>query len=202
MRTPVELTHSKDAACGQPFPACPQLDAATVHAALCHDRLAGAKVDAGAVATAGGEAMEVDEADREVLGPERHAALRGGVFWLDPPSGQPHTASSRPAASAAEHQQHRQLGPSAEQEQQGGSTSGGSHNDGPSTAVAQASEAGKQAEGSFMYGGGGGSVLLFQAGDPCPRAAFLLPRWALLLARIYRCLLSKVSLRTPFAYET
>ena len=44
-----------------------------------------------------------------------------------------------------------------------------------SAAEVAASAGGQQAEGSFMYGGGGGSVLLFDAGDPCPRAAWLLP---------------------------
>ncbi len=28
-----------------------------------------------------------------------------------------------------------------------------------------------------MYGGGGGSVLLFDAGCPTPKQAWLLPRW-------------------------
>ena len=32
--------------------------------------------------------MEVDDTNGKLLGPEQHAALRGGVFWLDPPSSQ------------------------------------------------------------------------------------------------------------------
>lgn len=36
--------------------------------------------------------------------------------------------------------------------------------------------------GDSMYGGGGGSVLLFDAGSPTPKQAWLLPRWASCLA--------------------
>ncbi|CAL5220765.1 g2829 [Coccomyxa viridis] len=125
------------------------------------------------LADEGAEPMEVDAADGELQGPEQLAALRGGVFWLDPPSSQ---------SQASEHQQQqRQQRPSTEQQQRGGSKGGGVDAEGAqkadsSAAVAQTSDGAKQAEGSFMYGGGGGSVLLFDAGVPCPRAAWLLPR--------------------------
>ena len=121
--------------------------------------------------------MEVDGADGEVLGLEQHAALRGGVFWLDPPSSHSQTSGSLPAVSTiAQQQQQWQRGPATEQEQPGGSKSGGAQGEDSSAAGAHASEGAKQAPGGFMYGGGGGSILLFDAGNPCPRAAWLLPR--------------------------
>ena len=123
--------------------------------------------------------MEVDGAEGEVSGPEQHAAIRGGVFWLDPPSS--HSQGSELQ------QQQRQQKPSTEQQQRGRSKAEGADAEGgqkadSSAAVAQALDGAKQAEGSFMYGGGGGSVLLFDAGSPCPRAAWLLPRYAPILA--------------------
>ena len=123
------------------------------------------------------DAAEADAAEAEVLGPEQHAAMRGGVFWLDPPSSH---------SQASEHQQQRQQRASTEQQQPGRSKGEGADAEGgqkadSSAAVAQALDGAKQAEGSFMYGGGGGSVLLFDAGDPCPRAAWLLPRYGILL---------------------
>ena len=40
--------------------------------------------------------------------------------------------------------------------------------------------------GSLVYGGGGGSVLLFDAGCPTPKQAWLLPRSAVICAYSYR----------------
>ncbi len=147
--------------------------------------------------------MEVDGAEGEVIGPEQHAAIRGGVFWLDPPS-------SHSQGSEHQQQQQRQQKPSTEQQQPGRSKAEGVDAEGgqkadSSVAAAQASDGAKQAEGSFMYGGGGGSVLLFDARDPCPRAAWLLPRYAPLLAfkekNAMHAMLGMMCKEVAFAYE-
>ncbi len=184
VRTSVEFSHTWDAACEQPFLALHvlRINGSTLDAAhIVLYMLSPQNFEDGTAHAEGAEPMEVDAADGELQGPEQLAALRGGVFWLDPPSSQ---------SQASEHQQQqRQQRPSTEQQQRGGSKGGGVDAEGAqkadsSAAVAQTSDGAKQAEGSFMYGGGGGSVLLFDAGVPCPRAAWLLPRHAPPLALI------------------
>ena len=64
--------------------------------------------------------------------------------------------------------------------EQGGQQAGegGAVSTGAAVSGAAATAVGQPAEGSFMYGGGGGTVLLFEAGNPCPQGAWLLPRRA------------------------
>lgn len=119
--------------------------------------------------------MEVNGTDRGLLGPEQHAALRSGVFWLNPSSSQAQAGSLQSSVSTRQQQQKlpgKQPGASSE----GGAVQEGAQIAKSSGAGGEGSGGGQQAEGSFMYGGGGGTVLLFEAGDPCPRAAWLLPR--------------------------
>jgi hypothetical protein len=124
-----------------------------------------------------GDAMEVDGTDGGLLGPAQHAALRSGIFWLTRSSSQAQAGYQQSSVSTRQQQQKlpgkdKQPGASSE----GGAAQEGAQKAKSSGAGGEGSGGGQEAEGSFMYGGGGGTVLLFEAGDPCPRAAWLLPR--------------------------
>ena len=129
----------------------------------------------------GAAPMDVDGGHGQLLGPEQHAAIRSGVFWCDRPGSQ--LQDSLPG----DQQQVQQESGSKRQPKQGmHNEQGGGQQAGEGCAVstgaaapgAAATAVGQPAEGSFMYGGGGGTVLLFEAGNPCPQGAWLLPRWA------------------------
>ena len=55
---------------------------------VCHNQQVNTLSELILLDAASGEAMEVDDTNSKLLGPEQHAALRGGVFWLDPLSSQ------------------------------------------------------------------------------------------------------------------
>ena len=126
----------------------------------------------------GAAPMDVDGAHGQLLGPEQHAALRSGVFWCDRPG------SQAPDSLPGDQQQMQQESGGRRQPKQGMPSEQGSQQAGEACAVstgaavagAAAAAVGQPAEGSFMYGGGGGTVLLFEAGNPCPQGAWLLPR--------------------------
>ena len=120
----------------------------------------------------GAAPMDVDGAHSQLLGPEQHAAIRSGVFWCDRPGSQ--AQDSLPGTE----QQMQQESGSKQQHKQGGQQAGDgcAVSTGAAVSEAAATAVGQPAEGSFMYGGGGGTVLLFEASNPCPRGAWLLPR--------------------------
>ena len=128
----------------------------------------------------GAAPMDVDGGHGRLLGPEQHAAIRSGVFWCDRPG------SQLLDSSPGDQQQMQQESGSKRQPKQGMHNEQGSQQAGEGCVVstgaaasgAAATAVGQPAEGSFMYGGGGGTVLLFEAGNPCPQGAWLLPRWA------------------------
>lgn len=122
----------------------------------------------------GAAPMDVDGAHGELLGPEQHAAIRSGVFWCDRPG------SQLPDSLPGDQQQVQQESGSKRRPEQGSQQAGDSSavSTGAAVSGAAAAAVGQPAEGSYMYGGGGGTVLLFEAGNPCPQGAWLLPRWA------------------------
>lgn len=119
--------------------------------------------------------MDVDGTPEQLLGPEQHAALRTGVFWCDPPGSQSQVPALQNSAPGVGQQRRHNIHREQEQ-QQGGVSEEANQIASSAAAEVEAGAGGQQAEGSFMYGGGGGTVLLFEAGDPCPRGAWLLPR--------------------------